>query len=217
MTTCMNPIILFNFSLCVHMKNVLESFRVKMTQECVFMYLPLLCPKKYLAYNIEDQQPLQTLDGTTLEKKDDFKHLGSWTDSSEKDVRKAQAWRALNDMNKIWSSNMSQELKRRFFTATVESILLYGCEAWTITTAKETALDGTYTRMLRKAMNIHWSSKTTNKVLYGFMEACQQLVIKLPQDDSNWLVTATDIRNCVQIKSYCGSPTMDSAEEVDQD
>ena len=128
-------------------------------------------------------------------------------------MRKAQAWRALNDMNKIWSSNMSQELKRRFFTATVESILLYGCEAWTITTAQETSLDGTYTRMLRKAMNIHWSSKTTK----CYMEACQQLVIELPQDDCNWLVTATDIRNCVQIKSYCGSPTMDSAEEVDQE
>ena len=86
-------------------------------------------------------------------------------------MRKAQAWRALNDMNTIWSSNMSQELKRRFFTATVESILLYGCEAWTTTTAQETSLDGTYTRMLRKAMNIHWSSKTTNKVLYGGMPA----------------------------------------------
>ena len=143
-------------------------------RECKKVGLGLNGPKtKYLAYNIEDQQPLQTLDGTTLEKKDDFKYLGSWTDSSEKDinVRKAQAWRALNDMNKIWSSNMSQELKRRFFTATVESILLYGCEAWTTTTAQETSLDGTYTRMLRKAMNIHWSSKTTNKVLYGGMPA----------------------------------------------
>ena len=143
-------------------------------RECKKVGLGLNGPKtKYLAYNIEEQQPLQTLDGTTLEQKDDFKYLGSWTDSSEKDisVRKAQAWRALNDMNKIWSSNMSQELKRRFFTATVESILLYGCEAWTLTTAQEESMDGTYTRMLRKAMNVHWSSRMTNKVLYGGMPA----------------------------------------------
>ena len=143
-------------------------------KECKKVGLGLNGPKtKYLAYNIEEQQPLQTLDGTTLEQKDDFKYLGSWTDSSEKDisVRKAQAWRALNDMNKIWSSNMSQELKRRFFTATVESILLYGCEDWTLTTAQEESMDGTYTRMLRKAMNVHWSSRMTNKVLYGGMPA----------------------------------------------
>ena len=51
---------------------------------------------------------------------------------------------------------MSMELKRKFFVATVESILLYGCEAWTQTSAMEKALDGTYTRMLRKALNVHY-------------------------------------------------------------
>ena len=69
-------------------------------------------------------------------------------------------------MNKIWSSNMSTDLKRKFFTATIESILLYGCEAWTLTKAMEKQLNGTYTRMLRKAVNVHWSSKITNKELY---------------------------------------------------
>ena len=104
---------------------------------------------------------------------DDCKYLGSSTESSEKDIatRKAQAWRALNEMNKIWSSTMSADLKRRFFTATVESILLYGCETWTVTKAQEKSLDGTYTRMLRKVLNIHWSSRTTNKELYRDMPA----------------------------------------------
>ena len=31
----------------------------------------------------------------------------------------------------------------------------------------ERSLDGTYTRMLRKALNVHWSSHTPNEVLYG--------------------------------------------------
>lgn len=52
---------------------------------------------------------------------------------------------------------MKAGLKKRFFMATGESILLYGCESWTI--AQETSLNGTYTeRMLRKALNFHWSS-----------------------------------------------------------
>ena len=62
---------------------------------------------------------------------------------------------------------MSRELKTRFFIATIESILLYGCEAWTLTESMERSLDGTYTRMLRKALNVHWSSHTPNNVLYG--------------------------------------------------
>ena len=94
---------------------------------------------KFLAYNIDVDQPLHTLNGTALEQKDDFKYLGSWSDSSEKDIqiRKALAWKALNDMARIWKSNMNIELKRKFFVATVESILLYGCEAWTLTSAIE--------------------------------------------------------------------------------
>ena len=61
---------------------------------------------------------------------------------------------------------MSIELKRKFFVTTVESILLYGCEAWTLTSAMEDALDGTYTRMLRKATNVHRSARMTNVSLY---------------------------------------------------
>ena len=124
---------------------------------------------KYLVYNTEAQPPLVTRHGTVLEPKDDFKYLGSWVDNSAKDisVRKALAWKALNDMENIWKSNMNPNLKKRFFVATVESILLYGCESWTMTETMEKSLSGTYTRMLRKALNIHWSSHTTNTVLYG--------------------------------------------------
>ena len=62
---------------------------------------------------------------------------------------------------------MNTELKKKCFVATVESILLYGCEAWTLTKSMENALDGTYTRMLRKALNVHWSDRVTNESLYG--------------------------------------------------
>jgi hypothetical protein len=122
-----------------------------------------------LAINIENPAPLHIADGTELEWVKDFKYLGSWVENSKKDisVRKALAWQALNGMSRIWKSNMSRDLKVRFFIATIESILLYGCEAWTLTEALERSLNGTYTRMLRTALNIHWSSHTTNEVLYG--------------------------------------------------
>ena len=124
---------------------------------------------KYLAYNTADHPPLVTRLGTVLEQKDDFKYLGSWVDDSAKDIciRKSLAWKALNGMTKIWKSAMNADLKKRFFVATVESILLYGCESWAMTDTMERSLSGTYTRMLRKALNVHWSSHTTNNELYG--------------------------------------------------
>ena len=69
-------------------------------------------------------------------------------------------------MSKVWNSAMSPELKVHFFIATIESILLYGCESWTLMDTLEHSLDGTYTRMLRKMLNAHWSCHTPNEELY---------------------------------------------------
>ena len=62
---------------------------------------------------------------------------------------------------------MSRPAKLNFFIATVETVLLYGCEAWTLTPTLEKSLNGCYTRMLRAALNISWSQRMTNKELYG--------------------------------------------------
>ena len=107
--------------------------------------------------------PILTNGGIALEEVEDFKYLGSWVNSSERDIktRKALAWKALNSMKRVWKSNVSNELKTRLFIATVESVLLYGCESWTFTSALERSLDGCYTRMLRAALNISWQSFCT--------------------------------------------------------
>ena len=44
---------------------------------------------------------------------------------------------------------------------------LYKSEAWSLMAAEEKSLYGMYTRMLRKATIVHWSSHTTNEALYG--------------------------------------------------
>ena len=50
--------------------------------------------------------------------------------------------------------------------ASVESIFTYGCEAWALTVRDETRLDGCYTRMLRKVLNVTWQDQIPNEVLY---------------------------------------------------
>ena len=55
----------------------------------------------------------------------DYVYLGSYISSSEKDfnTRKGKAWAACNAMNKIWSSNLDNVFKLKFFKAVVEPIL----------------------------------------------------------------------------------------------
>ena len=60
---------------------------------------------------------------------------------------------------------MKLYLNKRFCWSTVESILLYGCESWSMTETQGRSLNGTYTRMLVKVLNIHWSAHVTNEKL----------------------------------------------------
>ena len=112
---------------------------------------------------------IQTKDGTTLEKVTDCKNLGALMESSEKDikVRKAAAWRACGKLHKIYKSTLPRKFKHRLFAATVESVLPYGRETWTITPRLSKDLDRCYTRLLRTAFNVHWKQHITNQQLYG--------------------------------------------------
>ena len=107
-----------------------------------------------------------------------LKYLGSWVNSTEQDlkVRKALAWRALNGMTSVWNSNLPCQIKLSFFYTTVESVLLYGSECWTLKPALEKSLDGCYTRMLRAVLNIRKTAHVTNKSLYGGMPKVSQRI-----------------------------------------
>ena len=112
---------------------------------------------------------ITTLNGTVLDVKNYFKYLGSWIASTDQDIRirRALAWNALHNMRNVWKSQLKDDIKRRLFVSTVESVLLYGAETWTLTAQQEKAQDGMYTRMLRIALNVSWSDYVQNVNLYG--------------------------------------------------
>ena len=107
-----------------------------------------------------------------------FKYLGGWMESTEKDIniRKALAWKACHKLTKIWKSTLKRSIKIRLFIATVEAVLLYGCDTWTLTKKLTKQLDGMYTRMLRMVLDISWKSHTTNIELYGNLPKLSQKI-----------------------------------------
>ena len=119
-------------------------------------------------FNQTEPVQIKTLSGEEIKIVNNFKYLGAWTESTEKDlkIRKALAWSACHKLDKIWTSKLSRNIKIKLFIATVESVLLYGSEAWTLTVALSRTLDGCYTRLLRKVLNISWKKHPTNQMLY---------------------------------------------------
>ena len=130
---------------------------------------------EYISLNQKNNSCIKSLKGKIIKQVNDFKYLGSNVAYTDHDVnvRIGQALAALNNMTSIWKSNISVKMKKKFFRATVESILVYGSITWTLTSYLEKKIDGAYmhiciyTRMLRAALNKRWQDHTSNNELYG--------------------------------------------------
>ena len=122
---------------------------------------------EFICYN--QQGEINTVSGEPLKSVNSFNYLGSNISSSAKDVeiRIAKAWIALDSLKAIWKSTLTNDMKRSFFQATVESVLLYGSTTWTLTKTLEAKLDGTYTRMLRAVLDLSWRDHPNKQQLYG--------------------------------------------------
>ena len=113
---------------------------------------------EYMSFN-NPQGNLVDTSGAPLSQVTDFQYLGSiisWVESTKKDVevRIAKAWAACSKLNNMWQSDLSKDLKINLFRAAVESVLLYGSESWTMTDTLSKRIYGTYTRLLRTALNV---------------------------------------------------------------
>ena len=109
---------------------------------------------------------MKTVAGKPLKLVDTFTYLGSNIASEiYVNIRIGKAWGALDGLHIIWKSNIPDEMKREFFRAIVESVLMYGSNTWTLTKRLESKLDGTYTRMMRAVLNISWKKYPTKQFL----------------------------------------------------
>ena len=64
----------------------------------------------------------------------------------------------------------------KIFRATIEPILLYSSETWTLSRKLEKRLDGTYTRLLRRAQNLSWKSHPSISQIYNKLPRVSSLV-----------------------------------------
>ena len=76
----------------------------------------------------------------------------------------------------LWKLNLDVSIKREFFRATVESVLTYSSQAWTLTKSLENKLNGAYTTMLRAERNVHWSQRVTNNELYNDLPKIKETI-----------------------------------------
>ena len=107
----------------------------------------------YMCFNQEGD--FSTVNSCSLKSVDKFMYLSSSVSSTESGINMslAKAWMAINRLAITWKSELSNKIKRNFFSVVIVSILLYGCTTWTLTKRIEKKLKRNCTRMLRAILN----------------------------------------------------------------
>ena len=111
-----------------------------------------------------------SIDGQNIAKVEDFKYLGYFVASSEKDIqtRIALAWAAFDKLKGVQKAPLkSKALKVRLFDASCISILLYGCETWVLISELENKLNVFARKAYRIMLDINQADDhLTNQELY---------------------------------------------------
>ena len=108
------------------------------------------------------------MNGQKLEEVDAFKYLGATLtkdgrSTSEIKTRLAIATSAMAKLNKIWKSReISIPTKIKLYRSLVLSILLYGCESWTMTAETTRRVQAFETKSFRRLLGISWRDRKTN-------------------------------------------------------
>ena len=130
---------------------------------------------KIMVNSTNDTSARITMNGEPLEEVTQFKYLGATLsrDGSctvEVSIRIAQATAAMSRLNIIWKSNISFPTKYRLFKSLVVSILLYGCESWTLLAETEKKIGSFETKSMRRMLGISWREHKTNEFVLNRVE-----------------------------------------------
>ena len=112
---------------------------------------------------------LRLTNGEAVAGVSNFTYLGGFIpgDSSDIGVRLHMGWTAVRSSVRLWkSTTLTAKSKMTFFKALCQNVFLYGSESWVMTDRAAVKLCGAYTRMLRFAKNLDWSSHPTIAMIY---------------------------------------------------
>ena len=109
-----------------------------------------------------------TMNGQKLEEVEAFKYLGATItkdgrSTTEIKIRMATATAAMAKLSTIWRSRtISFPTKLKLYKSLVLSILLYGCESWTLTAELEERIRSFEMKCFRRLLQISWREHRTN-------------------------------------------------------
>ena len=127
---------------------------------------------KVMVNSAEDVHANITMNGESLEEVSNFKYLGATlakdgTSTTEIRKRIATATAAMAKLTRVWKSNISFHTKHKLYKTLVISVLLYGCETWTLHAEAERKIQAFETKCLRRLLRISYKEHKTNDFVWN--------------------------------------------------
>ena len=125
------------------------------------------------------------IEENTIKQANSFKYLGTQITSDGRNhqeikSRIAQAKASFQQMKSIMTNiKISIVVRKRLLETFIETVLLYGCEAWTIDERMKSSLEATEMWFLRRMMRIPWTAKKTNEEILTEAQTTRQLMTKI--------------------------------------
>lgn len=133
-----------------------------------------------------------TIDGETIQEVEHFCYLGSdlaKDGGADMDAqsRIQKARQAFISLNNIWNSTqLSRNLKLKFFKSNCISVLLYGCETWKVTSKIENKIQVFVNRCLRRILRIRWPETISNAELWK-QTNFEKMKLMIKRRKWNWI------------------------------
>jgi exonuclease III len=146
-----------------------QKLLTKLSEEAAKVGLVINIKKtEYMVFPPDTAHTNLTVYDKAIRQVNSFTYLGMEVSDSQAafQARRRQAWAAAAKLHKVFHSNITENLKVRLFQATVECVLLYGCETLTISKTLGKEIDSAHSALLRHALAIHWPQRVSNTEVY---------------------------------------------------
>ncbi|GFN78636.1 endonuclease-reverse transcriptase [Plakobranchus ocellatus] len=122
------------------------------------------------------------VDGTKLKQRDSFRYLGTIITQDGKShteikARIAQAKTNFQKMKPLLTNNkITITTRKRALQCYIEPILMYGCEAWTITKEIQKKIEAAEMWFFRRMLRVPWTARKTNEEVLKETESTRSLM-----------------------------------------
>ncbi|KAI5738724.1 hypothetical protein M8J77_010460 [Diaphorina citri] len=204
------------------MKNILnKDFNMKINKS----------KTKIMVVSLNERITNVQLENENLKQIKEFTYLGGKITQDgrckrEIESRIQQAKIAFNKKAKIFESpNIDLEVRKNLIKSFVWSVLLYGCETWTISESEKKHLEAFEMWCYRKTLKIVWSDRVTNEEVLERVKERRQVMNNISARRAKWIghnlrhegMLLTLIEGMVEGTNQRGRPRKEFIRDVETD